>query len=542
MMDAKSLRPEERQFRSRLLALADDGFGVAPTFDPARINQHLEGRSDGKRIMTDEEVERLLSDPFATLVLRRGRFPADLTELLAALDEHNDGALGLPDTSSFLISEGGQIPFSPGVDKGSSRLLTVRSRGTEAELMISSLTPAGVSPRSPRVLLEVIAWDPVNETFHFYQRQQGAWFWCGQSDMAFDADTRGHGPFDSHINGYPNMKELKTPWVHWHGPGLGIAETAYASDDPLANDPLFLGKDNALVFERRVIRPLSNRWNHARFRKAVGGAPQLGSARAYLRQLLDSTSFNLISTHTEFSQLFARDLDDLPATFFVDVDCLGDVVGLRAEVPRLRMSRDRYAALIEKYDLRVRGGGVDMPGDVPFCFTVPERAFEDVLSVQALITGGLLSRRLAACLLMIDFPNPLGSSRRASLLAHLPDSLQLRSDTDLDSIFVPALLAAAEGAPEPSVEREFETHWNLGPDAWRDVFADRVEAYLAAIAERLATDDGCDDIFRLAESRRRQIRPMPLLEFDLALPIALQIPGDAPPLAMTEQALVEQRS
>lgn len=534
---------EERQFPSRLLRFDERHAAAGSTFDPARINMHIEGRADGQRIMADAEVADLLNDPFATLVLRRGVFPRDLTELLGAIDEHDSSEDGLPEMSSFLVSEGGQIPFAPDIDKGGSRLLTVRSRGTSAELMISALVPPGVSPRSPGLLLEVIAWDPRNLTFHFYQRQRGAWFWCGQSDMAFDDDTRGEGPFDSHINGYPNMKELKTPWVHWHGPGLGIAETAYAPDDPMLADPLFTNKIHALIFEKRVVVPLINRWNEARFTKAIQGGP-LSPLPMFMRQVIGSTSVNLISTHVQFPHLADEDLGDLPPTFFIDQDCLIDMagVGLRVRIPQLRMARQRYADLIDKYDLRVRGGSIDQPGDLPFCFVVPERALEDAVVVHGLIVRGFLSQRLAACLLMVDFPNPLDSPVRAALLRHVPADARLDASLDLEAVLVPAILDAAGGSAKGSAERQFASNWDLGPDAWRTEFADRIERYLARVVERLGTDEGCDEIFRLAESRRRVFRKMPLAEFDLTLPIAVGIPESAAVLEMTEEAVVQPRS
>ena len=530
----------EQSFPSRLLRFESGPAMAGPAFDPRRINMHLEGRTNGKRIMRDSEVEELLNDPFATLILRRGRFPRNLTELLAELDGHNGSPEGIAEQSSFLISEGGQIRFEPGIEKGGSRLLVVRSRAGSPELMISVLTSDGESPRSDDLLLEVIAWDPINRTFHFYQRQKGAWFWCGQSDMAFDDDTRGHGPFDSHINGYPNMKELKTPWVHWHGPGLAIQETAYAPNDPLANDELFLIKETALTFEVRVIRPLMARWNTARFDKASAGG-SLSPAIFFLRQVAGSTSVNLTTTHTEFSRLDQDDLGDVPVTFFVDQDSLIDAraVGLVVDVPPLRLSRELYRDLIERHTLRVRGGLVDIPGDVPFCFLVPERAHEDVLVVSGMIARGQLSRRLAACLLMVDFPNPVFSPHRAALLRHVPDGAL--GTADLDKTLVDAIRASLAAAGPESAEAEFVSNWDVGPDDWEDAFADRVSAYLEAVAGRLASDEGADDIFRLAESRRREFKEMRLAEFDLTLPIAMGIPKGTKPLEMRDDGTVVTR-
>jgi hypothetical protein len=528
----------EAAFPSRLLTLG--GLEAAGAVDRARINQHIVGKPDGKGVMTDEEVARLLNDPYAKLVLRQGRFPKTLGELLDALDHAGDSPDAVPQQSTFLISEGGQIPFAPGVEKGGGRLLTVRFRNNAPELMVSCLLPPGVSPRTEEVLLEVIAWDPVNRTLHFYQRQEGAWFWCGQSDMALEEPTRGHGPFDSHINGYPLMKELKTPWVHWHGPGLGIAETAFAPDDPIVTDTLFRDKDHALNFEKLVVRPLAERWNIARFDKALQDGT-VTNLPGFMRQVLEATSFNLISTHTEFTQLPGQDLADIPPTFFFDQDGLVSEIGLNVDVPALRMSGARYLALIEQHDLRVLGDSVDQPGDVPFCFTVPERAFEDELVLKILIAKDVLSPRLAACLLMLDFPNPVGSHRRSTLMQHVPATASTDPASSLEAVLVPAIQAAAADNPEGSPEREFVANWDVGAEAWQDAFADRIEAYLGKVAALLATDPGSDAVFQLAESRRRELRKRPLVEFDLSLPIAVAIPEDAPILDMTEQAEVQPR-
>jgi len=531
---------EGAEFPTRWLNVEASAGLAAATIDPKKINQHIAGLPDGKRVMTAVEVAKLLQDPFATLVLRRGIFPKHLGEILIAFNAHNGKPKGLPETSSFLIAEGGQIPFKAGVDKGSSRLITVRSTAAGSpEVMISTLLGAGVDPRSEQVINEVQAWDPVNRTMHFYQRQSGAWFWCGQSDMALVTPTRGEGAFDSHVNGYPLMKELQTPWVHWHGPGLAISETAYAANDPLPTDPLFVNRDHALNFERIVIRPLMERWNTARFEKHVKQGT-LTRVRSFVAQLLEPTNANLISTHTQWSDVAANRevLDDLPPSFFFDIEGLVTTAELTVSVPPLVMTGERYAALVDKYDLRVRGGSVDFAGDVPFAFTVPERAEEDQLAARILVERGVISPRLAACLLMIDFPNPVGSKRRAALLAFFPDTVRLAAKPPLDKAFVDAVTAATPSTPSTSPEREFLANWKLGPDDWKSAFEARLTAYLAALAKRLNTNAGCDAVFRLAESRRREFRNRPIAEFDLSLPRAVKIPATAKRLAMNERAQV----
>jgi hypothetical protein len=153
---------------------------------------------------------------------------------------------------------------------------------------------------------------------------------------------------------------------------------------------------------------------------------------------------------------------------------------------------------------------------------------------------GVLSERLAGCLLMVDLANPVASPRRAGLLAFVPATATVDAAA-LDGAVSTAIIAAAEAAGPDSPEGEFAANWALGPDAWREAFADRVEAYLQRVAQRLDTEDGCDEIFRLAESRRREFRARPLAEFGLTLPQAVAIPENGPRLVMTEDGAVGPR-
>ena len=165
-------RPEQ-QFASRLQQNKVSDKNKPLSHAPTRPHQSTH-RPRGATADDRRRTSRLLNDPFARFVLRRGLFPGTLTEVLAAVDSHDADPDGLPETASYLISEGGQIPFEPGVSKGGSRLLVARSRGGTPEIIISTLVPPGVGPREPGLLIEVLGWDPVNKTFHFYQREGGA--------------------------------------------------------------------------------------------------------------------------------------------------------------------------------------------------------------------------------------------------------------------------------------------------------------------------------------------------------------------------------
>ena len=154
------------------------------------------------------------------------------------------------------------------------------------------------------------------------------------------------------------------------------------------------------------------------------------------------------------------------------------------------------------------------PGDTHFPFAVPEVAFEDLAVLEEALARGLLTRRLAACLLMTDFPNPVFSLRRAALLAHVPARARV---TDSASTFSDemgdAIAAAAPATSEGSPEREFAVRWSRGADV--DSFGAELQAYYAAVTARLRTQAGFDDYARLAEARRDRVRLMPISESPL---------------------------
>jgi len=167
---------------------------------------------------------------------------------------------------------------------------------------------------------------------------------------------------------------------------------------------------------------------------------------------------------------------------------------------------------------------------------VPERAAEDVKTLELLVNRNALSPRLAACLLMVDFANPLVSPKRAELLKFAPATIGLEPTTNLDTTMVPQILNAATTL---NAAAEFKANWDLGPDAWTTTFSARLHEYLQAVATTLATDAGSDAVFRLAESRRREFRGRKMFEFALGLPVAAAVAKNSPPLRMTPTAAVE---
>lgn len=234
-----------------------------------------------------------------------------------------------------------------------------------------------------------------------------------------------------------------------------------------------------------------------------------------MRQLLETPTVNLISSHTEARNAAAGNVD-LPQTFFVDFEELSEILGLAAP-PSFSVSGAIYGQSLQTFGVRVTDKlGFERMGDTHFAFCVPERALEDTQVLREARRIGLVSDRLAACLLMTDFANPIFSARRAALMKHIPTAATVTNGASTFSQdMADAILAAAEGAPDGSAEREFADRWTVGEN-FKPAFDVLLTAYYAAINERLQTQAGYNDFLRLAESRRERVeKTMPIAESPL---------------------------
>jgi hypothetical protein len=528
-----------RQFPYRELA-REEGVALDQppefTLPPGTICRFIFGRDEVPRVMTAEESAEHLNDPFATLLLRRGVLPMTMRSLTAELDRFKRRPEGLPQQASFLVADGGQIPWSPETTalNRAFRIVVVRHRGGDSELLVST----GTDFDSESIFLQVFAWDPRNAAYNFYERRSGAWCWAGSSWDALEPDSRGNGPFDSHVNGGPVMKELKTPWMHWHSQAATINADVLAPNDPLRDEPLYRDRAGAEKLET-FIRAGIARWNKARFEKRIVDG-QLTRAQEFLRQVLVTTTLNITSSAQESRVLQSGDLLRLPRTFFLNTDALLSVLRLPITFRAPTVDAQHYLDLLGRYDVKIRDQNFQFAGDTHFAFAVPEPAFEDLVVLQELLARGILSRKAAVALLMVDFPNPVFSSRRDKLLVHVPDEFPT-TEGAFETAFVPMVRRAAETATPDAPEREFLAVWDLLDADWEQAVVERLQDYLANVDRQLAAAEGFDAFFRLAESRRREFRRRPLAEFRLTT-ATTNIPEDAPFLEMSADARVRPRS
>ena len=510
------------------------------------------GEDEKPEVLDAAAIDAELGDRFAELVLKQEKLPRTAEAVLDAITAAAPPGDPLLLHRFFLVGEDSQL---------------LRKEGeTEVPRSLRFLVACGHGPDGPDIIMsafnsaagtvELMAWDHRTGGFNYYRTvdQSTAWAFAGNSRHALTPPTRDNGPFESHKAGHVLMKELRSPWVHWHSPKARVVP-AILDDAGLADHPWIdqLDGGGAYTFEDDVVKPAIRRWTRARMDALVEGGAQ-ETPRRILEQLLDTPTVNLMTSTTESSAARSGAAEQLrlPETFFVDAAGLEMVSAVRQPgEPPLPDGAPALAALeppavdsalyrnaLERFGFRLEERGrFRRPGDTHFAFAVPERAFEDVDTLRQAIERGVLTRRLVAAFLMVDFANPVYSSRRKRLLARVPDEPFAGDAEGFAERVVQAIRRTPDASDESSAEHEFLARWDVG-EPFFEAYDALLKPYYAAISNRLATQDGFDSFVLLAESRRQLTRQMPIAkEFDLLFPTT-DIP--AADRRMTTEAQVEE--
>lgn len=503
--------------------------------EPGAVYRFHMGRDKVPELMSLDDVRLRLHDPFARLVLGRERSPQTSRQVLASVTDGETEPDQLVRQRVFLVADGGQIPWSPQtatLEREFRFLMVLSPAAADPELYVSTTSPFD----STDAFLQVVGWDPAAGAYQFYDRRYGAWIWAGSSWEALDPACRGKGPFDSHVNGSLNMKELRVPWLHWHSMSAGIRDEVLSPTDPLRADPLWQARESAHLLEQDVIRPGIERWQETRFAACVK-QDRLTRLPEFMRQVLGTSTVNVTSSAVVSATITAAQRVPLPLGLFLD-GALLDELDLDPGITTLpAVSGAAYLHCLKKYEMVITDGTFRFPGDTHFAFPVPEASFEDSLVLRSLRDAGILPDKLAASLLMVDFPNPVFSPRRTALIRYVPESATVGSASDFPARFVDAVRRAADGLPPDSGERQFLANWQEPDTAWRAAFERRLADYFAALAPMMDDPQRFEPLFELADSRRREFRRRPLHEFKLTTPES-SIPADAPFLELTEDGRV----
>lgn len=485
--------------------------------DPTAINRFVVGEDTAPRTLTTEEATAELGDPFATLVLLQGSFPRTGQAVADALGQAAPAGDPLRGkVQPFVLGEGSQLPPGASADRDMRFVVAIGGGQDGPDVIISVFDPLGND-------VELMAWDRVRGGFNYYRTvgEEAAWVHAGNSRHALSDPTQGKGPFESHASGALLMKELNFPWNNWQSFKATVdGATAFEAGDPRRDHPWFTGVQGADRCELSVAKPAIERWGRARFDRIVADGGTVQDPARILLQIVGTPTVNLISSDAVSSAPGPGGVT-LPPSFFVSAGALMDVPFGLDVAPAFTVPTDVYEKTLKSFAFALDdGNGFHQRGDTHFAFFVPERAHEDDVALREAIRIGLVTPRLAAALLMVDFPNPIYSERRERLLAHVPASATIAAGASTFSQeMADAILAAAPGTPDDSPEREFALRWAVGED-FTAPFNALLAAYFAAVAAQVTTQAGFDAYARLAESRRRRARAStPIVrEFPLLFP------------------------
>jgi hypothetical protein len=295
------------------------------------------------------------------------------------------------------------------------------------------------------------------------------------------------------------------------------------------------------VFEDQVARPGVERWTQDRFTK-VARDGVLSKAPDAFRQLFTTTTINLVSSQQQSATAKAGGKLDVPREIFFNQDLLVPLLqtGDAALPPSLTTNPtvlgEHYLAAVQECGVSLVGQGpngqsVTIPGDSFFALITPEAAFEDIAVAQRLVQIDVVTARLVCCVAMVDYPNPIFSPRRASLLAAVPPDLRFTDGPEKASQDLADAIARLSGPGRDA----FVENWVQDSNAFRKHFIDVLDDYMTKVVARLAQPEGVVDLMRLVTSRRRQFQHMDLSEFSLTVPVG-NTPKD--PLCMAEDGTV----
>ena len=472
-----------------------------------------------------------------------GRWPSSVEQivgLLAAVPTFNQ--------KSYMLGEGSQITTDVVSRDASRNLRYVITWGAgSSPTVFLSAAPTAAHVGLPAPFLQVIGYDAVKNVFNYYQYVSNedvlsrggttrSWTWSGDSTWAHNAPAAGKGCFDCHINGALNMKELVSPWNNWNSPRASVS--AINIPAAVAADPLFGALSGADALQENF-QGVQSRYTSGLIASSIKNGV-ISNVPALLERLINTTTVNFESSTTK-----SFDTTDvtIPSDFFIFRSALtSPQINIPFNAPVLSIERSMHDTFVTRHKFalqQISGSSSSLvyqrSGTNYFAFFVPVPAFEDMVAIGALINQGVIDGNFAASVLLVDFPNPVFSAQRSSLMQYAMKITTARvlasGSPNPDSVpaqFSALVAAAAKSQPQCNrsalttctPEQQF-LHF-AGQDNWRQLALDQINPYFQAIGRRIATEDGAADYLTMSVSRQLQFSGAPLIknfnEFSLLLP------------------------
>ena len=533
-------KPGNNLFSQRAMVTAANCPDVNP-YNPYRL---IEGVDPCLQLLSAADLAQL-QDPFAVNVLQKGvgqsdLWPSSVEQIVTRLSAVPEFAAS---QKSYLVGEGSQITASFVSRDAPRNLRYIITWGTSSSPSVFlSAAPTGTHSDRPAPFLQVIGYDQKKNVFNYYQylpnegQPTRTWTWAGDSTWSRNSASAGQGCFGCHINGALNMKELIPPWNNWSSPDGSIS----AGNIPtaVAQDPLYAALSGADVLQTNF-QGLQSHYTQGFVASSIMNGT-ISNVPALLNRLINTTTINFQSS---LSKPFDATAIQVPSDFFIFHSALTmPQINLAFTMPELKITRSMHDAFVSEHKFalqQVGAGGSELvyqqPGTTFFAFFVPAPSFEDMVAIRELINHNVIDANFAASVLLVDFPNPVFSTQRSSLMKYAQQIQTAQvlvsgsaNPNGVPAQFIALVTAAARGqAPcNPATlasctpEQQF---LNFARQAdWQQRAMDQINPYLNAISQRIGTSTGADDYMTMSVSRQSQFANAPgisnLNEFSLLLP------------------------
>lgn len=287
-------------------------------------------------------------------------------------------------------------------------------------------------PRKGKLLIEAISWDAKKALYNFYELrgiEHGGvrWFYRGNSKDAYKDNTwlyrispEGENHFGSrmrcsacHNSGGPILKEQSLPHNDWWTNQRPLILLPNKPDGDVSQ--LLEQVSDASVFANDVITGMRH-LSDSKKMKAFQGKLSL---QEQLRPLFCTTEINLQSSSDSSETVVS-----IPSAFWLN-PLLGDI--------NLTISVEDYNQLLKEFGTRFPETSLQ---DADHAWLTPVKAEADLNAIKQLIQQNIISKKFAQSVLMIDFTNPLFSSKRCELLKLIPESYQTNSKEWIEQFLI----------------------------------------------------------------------------------------------------------